>query len=105
MFRSFGLTASSRTPLDIVVGLIIPFVAISLAFLAEWALGAITVTGGADDWSGFGGQLGTTVFGVVVEELIFRVLIVTLVFVYLKLIWRDGSIARLEFAPEPTRRA
>lgn len=77
VFRSFGITASRRTPLDILVGVVVPFAAISLVFLTEWALGAITVTDGADDWSTAGGLLATMVFVVIIEELVFRVLLLT----------------------------
>ncbi|MFF2271050.1 hypothetical protein ACFVTX_02180 [Agromyces sp. NPDC058136] len=61
VWRSLGLTVNRWTLPDIAVGLAIPFIAISLVFVVERALGAIEVTGGADDWSGIAGVIGQVI--------------------------------------------
>ncbi|SFR79474.1 hypothetical protein SAMN05428970_2561 [Agromyces sp. CF514] len=73
VWRSLGLTANRWTLPDIAVGLVVPFVAITLVFLVEQALGAIEVTGGADDWSGIAGVIGQVLGFALIEEIVFRV--------------------------------
>ncbi|MFF2369165.1 CPBP family intramembrane glutamic endopeptidase [Agromyces sp. NPDC058110] len=77
VWRSLGITANRWSALDILVGLLIPFVAISLVFLAELALGAIEVTDGAEDWSGLGGAIGEIIGYALFEEVLFRVLLLS----------------------------
>lgn len=76
--RSFGINASRWSLVDLGVGLLIPAIAISLVFLAEWALGAITVTAGSLTGNSFAVDgLGQTAVGAALEELLFRVLLLT----------------------------
>lgn len=74
VFRSFGLAVSRWTPADIGVGLLIPAVAFGFVLLAEWALGAIRVTGGDITWSGLlNDVLAQLLLAAILEELIYRV--------------------------------
>ncbi|GAA1061965.1 CPBP family intramembrane glutamic endopeptidase [Agromyces bracchium] len=77
VWRSMGITITRWTPLDIPVGLVIPFVAITLVFLAERLLGAIEVSGADTDWSSIGGVLGEIAGFALFEEIMFRVLLLS----------------------------
>ncbi|BDZ65174.1 CPBP family intramembrane glutamic endopeptidase [Agromyces mangrovi Wang et al. 2018] len=84
VWRSMGITVNRWTPLDIPVGLLIPFVAISLVFVVELALGAIRVTTPATDWSAFGGVVGEVFGYALFEEVLFRVLLLSGVVILLR---------------------
>ena len=75
---SFGLSASRQSPLDFLVGLIIPASAIALVFLVERVLGVIVVSQGTITWpSFFTDVLGQLLLAAALEELLFRVLLLT----------------------------
>lgn len=82
--RSLGFTVSRWTVPEILVGLAIPLLVIGLVFLVEWALGAIRVGAGAEDWSGLGGAVGEIIFFAVFEEVLFRVLLLTALVILLR---------------------
>ncbi len=84
IWRSLGITINRRTPTDIIAGLTIPFFAISLVFVTERALGSIEVTDGASDWSGYGGVVGQVVGFALFEEILFRVLLLSGMFIVLR---------------------
>lgn len=75
---TFGLSVSRSSPLDFLAGLIMPAIAIALVFLAERLLGAITVSPGSITWPAFLNDVLAQLFlAAVLEELLFRVLLLT----------------------------
>lgn len=84
VWRSLGLTVNRWTPIDIPVGLVIPFIAITLVFLAELILGAIRVTAADNDWSTIGGVIGQIAGFALFEEIMFRVLLLSGVMILLR---------------------
>ncbi|ANJ26007.1 CPBP family intramembrane glutamic endopeptidase [Agromyces aureus] len=62
-------------------------------FATSEGVGPVSITGGE-----YGPEAG-------IPGLIARFLVIALVLVYVKLRWPQGSIARLEFAPDPARRS
>ncbi|OOB91037.1 CPBP family intramembrane glutamic endopeptidase [Rathayibacter sp. VKM Ac-2630] len=77
MVRSFGLAIDRRTPLHLTVGIAASFSAVTLVFLVEQALGVIDVRAVEPSLPELG--LWTAVIGAMalVEELMFRVLLLT----------------------------
>ncbi len=77
VLRSMGITLDRSLPVDIGLGLVIPFVAISLAFVAELLLGAITVTPATLSPADLVNGLGLLLFGAALEEFLFRVMLLS----------------------------
>lgn len=77
VMRSMGITLNRWLPVDLGIGLAIPFVAISLAFIAELLLGAITVAPATLTLSEFMNGLGLLLFGAALEEFLFRVMLLS----------------------------
>lgn len=78
VLATFGLSVSRHSPLDFLAGLTIPAIAIAVVFLAERLLGAIAVSPGTITWSSFFTDvLAQLFFAAVLEELLFRVLLLT----------------------------
>lgn len=73
VWRSLGVTVNRWSAVDIAVGLVLPFVAIALVFVAEGGLGAIEVTAGTTPWSDLAGVVGQIVGFALLEEVAFRV--------------------------------
>jgi membrane protease YdiL (CAAX protease family) len=74
VLRSFGFSASRWSALDAGLGLLIPAIALSIVFLAEWMLGAIRLGPGDISWSSvLTDVLGLLLLGAIAEELIYRV--------------------------------
>lgn len=78
VFRSMGLTFNRWLLIDLMVGLLITFGAIGLVFLVEWALGSISVEPGSLTFSSFlRDVLAPILTAAIIEELLFRVLLLT----------------------------
>lgn len=75
--RSLGLNASHWSLPEVALGLAISFLAIGLAFLAEVGLGAIRLEPGTISWSSFLSLVGTLTVAAALEELVFRVLLLS----------------------------
>ncbi|MET1018883.1 MAG: CPBP family intramembrane glutamic endopeptidase [Microterricola sp.] len=78
VLATFGLSVSRHSPLDFLAGLTMPAIAIALVFFTEKLLGAITVSPGSITWPTFLNDVLAQLFlAAVLEELLFRVLLLT----------------------------
>ncbi len=77
VLRSMGITLNRWMPVDLGLGLVIPFAAISLAFVAELLLGAITVAPATLSFTDLLNGLGLLLFGAALEEFLFRVMLLS----------------------------
>lgn len=77
VLRSMGITFNRWLPVDVGLGVLIPFVAISLAFATELLLGAITVAPASLTLQEFMDGLGLLLFGAALEEFLFRVMLLS----------------------------
>jgi membrane protease YdiL (CAAX protease family) len=76
--RSLGLNASRWSPLEVVIGLAITFVAIGLTLVAELALGAVRLEPGSLTWSSLWSDLlSHLILAAAIEELLYRVLLLS----------------------------
>lgn len=75
--RSMGITFTRWLPVDVGLGLLIPFVAMSLVLVVELLLGAISAVPGALTLPDLLNGLGLILFGAAFEELLFRVLLLS----------------------------
>ena len=76
--RSLGLTVSRWSPLEVILGLAITFVAIGATFVTELALGAVRLESGSLTWSSLWSELlAQLVPAAAIEELLYRVLLLS----------------------------
>lgn len=77
VLANLGFTITRWTAVDLLVGFVITAIAIAAVFLAEWGLGAITVTPASYDLATFLTTLGDIAANAAVEELFFRSLLLS----------------------------
>lgn len=76
--RSLGLNVSRWSPLEVVIGLAITFVAIGLTLVAELVLGVIRLEPGSLTWSSLWTDLLSQLIpAAAIEELLYRVLLLS----------------------------
>lgn len=77
VLRRLGLTLSRWSPVEVLVGLVITFVAIGVTLVAELTLSAVRLEPGAMTWRGLVGLVGQLAVAAALEELIYRVLLLS----------------------------
>lgn len=78
VLRSLGLNAGRWSPLEVVIGLAITFVAIGLTFAAELTLGAVRLEPGTLTWTSLWTDLLSQLIpAAAIEELLYRVLLLS----------------------------
>lgn len=122
VLRSLGLNVSRWSPLEVIIGLAITFLAIGLTFTAELALGAVRLEPGSLSSSSLLRLVLELGLFAAIEEVWFRVLLLSglavvlspglpgmlarfvvigLVVLYLSRRWPSGRFATLTYAPDP----